>query len=219
MNSIHDMGGMHGFGPVEREANEPVFHAAWEGRAFAIGNIAGAALGFTVDRKRHAQERMGNARYLASSYYERWMSAVETLAVELGAITPAELADGGLRETGYEAVYKLAPERVETAMRKGRSKRRDLAVAPRFAAGQAVHAINANPAGHTRLPRYARGRLGTVLRDHGVFVFPDSLGNGGGEAPEHVYAVRFEGRELWGPGSDRLLAVHLDLFESYLSPA
>ena len=219
MNSIHDMGGMHGFGPVEREADEPVFHATWEGRAFAIGNMAGAALGFSVDQKRHAQERMGNVRYLASSYYERWMSAIETLAVELGAITPAELADGRLRKTGFAPVYKLPAERVETAMRKGRSKRRDLELAPAFSAGQAVRTITANPTGHTRLPRYARGCSGTVLRDQGVFVFPDSLGNDGDEAPQHVYAVRFEGRKLWGPDSDPALAVHLDLFESYLSPA
>ena len=219
MNSIHDMGGMHGFGPLEREANEPVFHARWEGRAFAIGNMAGAALGFSVDQKRHAQERMGNAGYLASSYYERWTSAVETLAVERGAITLAELADWRLRETDFEPVHKLAPERVETVMRKGRSKRRDLDLAPGFAAGQAVRTINANPTGHTRLPRYARGRIGQVLRAHGVFVFPDNLGNGGDEAPQHVYAVRFEGRELWGPNSDPALAVHLDLFESYLSLA
>ena len=97
--------------------------------------------------------------------------------------------------------------------------RLELDIAPRFEPGDHVMARNINPPGHTRLPRYARGCSGTVLRDHGVFVFPDSLGNGGDEAPQHVYAVRFEGRELWGPDSDRLLAVHLDLFESYLSPA
>ena len=218
MNSIHDMGGMHGFGPVEREENEPVFHAAWEGRAFAIGNIAGAALGFTVDQKRHAQERMGHARYLASSYYERWIKAVETLALELGVIDPDELADGRVRKRDIEPVYKLACERVELALRKGRSKRRDLNIEPRFAAGEEVRTINTNPSGHTRLPRYARDRQGTVLRNHGIFVFADSLGNGGDEAPQHVYAVRFEGRELWGAGSEPALAVHLDLFESYLYP-
>ncbi len=218
MNSIHDMGGMHGFGPVAVEENEPVFHAAWERRAFAIGNLATAAFGNSVGQKRHAQERMGNALYLNSSYYERWMSAVEAMAVGLGAVIPEELADGRIGTRDVEPVYKLAPERVGSAMRKGRITRRDQDIAPRYTVGEAVRTVNTSPTGHTRLPRYARAKTGKIERDQGVFVFADSLGNGGGEAPQRVYSVRFEGLELWGPGSPPNQAVYLDLFESYLEP-
>ena len=216
MNSSHDMGGMHGFGPVEREANEPAFHARWEGRAFAIGNMAGAALGFSVDQKRHAQERMGNARYLASSYYERWMSALETLAVELGAITPVELADGRLRETDFEPVYKLAAERVEAALRKGRSKRRESDLAPRLRRRPGGAHDQREP-DRPYPPAPLRARPGAARPRRVRFPRQPCPGRRRGAPACLRRALR--GRKLWGPGSDPALAVHLDLFESYLDPA
>jgi nitrile hydratase len=97
--------------------------------------------------------------------------------------------------------------------------RRDLAVAPRFQLGQRVHARNINPVGHTRLPRYARGKTGTIHRDHGVFVFPDTNAQLLGEKPQHVYSVRFAARELWGEQSPVQDSVYVDMWDDYLEPA
>lgn len=114
----------------------------------------------------------------------------------------------------------IPPDAIEKAIFAGGSARRPGAgVEARFAPGQRVRARNIHPAGHTRLPRYARGREGVVDRIHGVFVFPDSNAMAGGERPQTLYSVRFEGRELWGddaPGRD---ALYLDLWEAYLEPA
>jgi nitrile hydratase len=100
-----------------------------------------------------------------------------------------------------------------------RAARRDDPVPPGFAAGDRVVARNLHPAGHTRLPRYVRGHRGVIARDHGVFVFPDTHALGLGEAPQHVYSVRFEGRELWGPDAPAPDAVYVDLWEAYLDRA
>ncbi|WP_205625000.1 SH3-like domain-containing protein [Geminicoccus roseus] len=89
---------------------------------------------------------------------------------------------------------------------------------PRFAKDERVRTIAFNPAHHTRLPAYAKGKTGTVVAHRGSFVFPDSNAHGGGEQPQHLYSVRFDGRELWGDGQSGAQALHLDLWESYLEP-
>jgi nitrile hydratase len=97
--------------------------------------------------------------------------------------------------------------------------KRDVPVVASFHAGERVRSRNINPVGHTRLPRYARGKVGMIHRDHGVFVFPDSNALFLGEKPQHVYSVRFAARELWGEQAAVQDSVYVDLWDSYLEPA
>ena len=91
MNGIHDMGGMHGLGPIDREENEPVFHHAWERRAFALNMAAGFLGDWNIDMSRYAREQMPPAEYLATSYYEHWLWGLERLLVEKGLLTRTEI--------------------------------------------------------------------------------------------------------------------------------
>jgi nitrile hydratase len=219
VNGIHDMGGMHGMGPIAREADEPVFHHAWERRVFAL-RLAASALGcWNLDASRHAGERMPPARYLAASYYQRWLYSLEELLVAHGLLSRAEIA-GGVAASGSARTPRqaLPAEAVDVMVRYPGGARVAAPVAARFALGDAVVARNVHPVGHTRLPRYARGRRGVIERDHGVFVFPDTHASGVGEQPQHVYSVRFAARELWGPDAPPRDAVYVDLWDDYLDP-
>jgi nitrile hydratase len=228
VNSAHDVGGMHGFGPVRLEENEPLFHADWERGAFAT-NIVAMAQGLTgpVDSNRHAIERMGNASYLGTSYYEHWLVGAAMRLVENGVITEDEL------HARVEAVradpdrYALPPaqgpdelsDRVAGMIKHGGPTLREIDAEPAFAVGGEVVTSRRSPRGHTRLPRYARGRRGRIVLHHGAHVFPDTNAHDLGECPEHLYTVRFEASELWGGEAEGPSAVHIDLWESYLSPA
>jgi nitrile hydratase len=221
MNGVHDMGGMHGFGPVVPEPGEPVFHAGWERRAFALTLAMGACRKWNLDSSRFARERMPPAEYLAASYYERWLWGLKTLLVEHGLVTPADLAR---RDARPRAPAELRPEALRAAgvprmLRNRRAARLSDAVPPKFEAGDRVQARNVHPTGHTRLPRYVRGRPGVIDRDHGVFIFPDTHAAGRGTAPQHVYSVRFTARDLWGPDAGAHDAVYVDLWDDYLDPA
>ena len=108
---------------------------------------------------------------------------------------------------------------VERTLRKGGAHRVDVAIPPRFKAGDRVRTRNINPLGHTRLPRYARGREGRIARDYGVFVFPDTHAHGLGPAPQHLYSVRFTARELLGPTAPAGDAIYLDMWDDYVDPA
>jgi nitrile hydratase beta subunit len=212
------MGGMDGFGAVVREQNEPVFHADWERRMFALGLSLAARLSpGSFDEFRHAVERIPPGQYLASSYYERWLSAAETLLVEYGIATREDLLakfDGSpesVRALVATAVRAVGPAAI---------KEKPGAKTPRarFAKGDRVRARNLNPTGHTRLPRYVRGKRGVIARDWGVFVFPDTIAHHAGTKPQHCYSVRFEARELWGKSANARERVHIDLWEDYLEP-
>jgi nitrile hydratase beta subunit len=213
------MGGMHGFGPIEREADEPVFHFRWEARTFALRQACGALGKWNIDMARHANERMPPEEYLPATYYERWLSGLRRLLVENGVLTPAELARGKSEGPAPAGLVAFPPDKVETAVRNGRNYRVDAAVSAGFAVGAHVIARNINPAGATRLPRYVRGRRGVVDRDRGVFIFPDTNATGLGQKPQHLYSVRFAARELWGTGAAPKHCVFLDLWEDYLDPA
>jgi len=110
-------------------------------------------------------------------------------------------------------------EMIEPILTTGASARVDADVAPQFAVGDTVIARNLNPHSHTRLPRYVRGKCGTVERDHGVFLFPDTHAIGQGGKPQHVYSVRFEAQELWGPDGTEGDALFIDMWDDYLEPA
>ncbi len=206
MNGVHDMGGMHGMGPVQIEANEPVFHEEWERRAFALTLACGFLKRWNIDMARFSREQMPPAEYLRSTYYEKWLYGLERLIDEKGVLEARD-------------VTALPASGVAEALLNRRAARMDGAVAPRFRVGDRVRARNINPAHHVRLPRYARGKAGVVDRDHGVFIFPDEHARSGTKVPSHCYSVRFEGRELWGPDAGTRDAVYVDLFDQYLDPA
>jgi nitrile hydratase len=218
MNGVHDLGGMHGFGPVEIEDNEPVFHGEWEKRAFALTLACGFLGRWNIDMGRYAREQMPPAEYLATSYYEHWFFGLEKLLVEQGLVSAQELVTGRAAVRAAEPQAVVAAE-VATRLRNRRHARVDAEVAPKFRAGDNVVARNLNPAGHTRLPRYARGRHGVIARDHGVFVFADTHAMNRDKKPQHCYSVRFAARELWGADAPAHDSVYLDLWDDHLDPA
>jgi nitrile hydratase beta subunit len=219
MNGVHDMGGMHGMGPIEYERNEPVFHTRWEARAFALTLAMGAWRKWNIDASRHSRELIPPAEYLRMSYYEKWLAGLVELSVKAGLITREEVESGVPSDGSPKATPALTADKVAKTLAKGGPSSRDVAVAPRFQLGQRVRARNINPTGHTRLPRYARGKLGSIDRDHGVHVFPDTNAHFLGEKPQHVYSVRFAARELWGEQAAPHDAVYIDLWDDHLDPA
>jgi nitrile hydratase subunit beta len=223
VNGIHDLGGMHGFGPVQIEPDEPVFHHDWERRAFALTLAAGYLGRWNIDQSRHAREQMDPAAYLATTYYEHWLFGLERLLDETGMVTRAELearirGDGVAAERVPGARALLARD-VDATLRNARASKADEDFPPRFAVGARVVTKNVHPVGHTRLPRYARERRGEIALDHGVWVFPDASAHGLGRQPQHCYSVRFAARELWGDAAPVGDAVHLDLWDDHLEPA
>lgn len=218
MNGVHDMGGMHGMGSVEYEQNEPVFHAPWEGRAFALNLAAGAWRKWSLDALRHQIELIPAREYLRMSYYEKWLTAVTERLVQSGLVTRAEVENGTAAPGSSKATPALTADQVPSMLRSGAHASRDVTVVPRFHGGQLVRTRNINPTGHTRLPRYAREKQGTVERDHGVYVFPDTTAHALGEKPQHVYSVRFTARDLWGEQASPRDSVYIDLWDDYLEP-
>lgn len=219
MNGIHDLGGMHGFGPVEREENEPVYHARWEGRMFAMFPATAVLNFYTLDELRHAIECMGAINYLQTSYYEHWLHGVEAVALKKGIVTEEELQTGHAHAGSIRAQPGLSAEGVPKFIENGASARVDVDVKPKFKEGDMVVVKNINPPGHTRLPRYVRDKLGCIDRDHGVFVFPDTNAHGKGEKPQHCYSVYFSAQELWGSKASRNDSVYVDLWDDYLVAA
>ena len=216
-DGIHDMGGMDGMGPIEPEPNEPVFHAPWEGRVFALRRLLVPwGLGGNWGSFRFAQERVPAADYLRFPYYERWFTALVDLLRGNGVVTDAELASGA------------ADPEVPRPERRGRPPQAplgfgllDLDLPARFGVGDAVRARNASPPGHIRLPRYTQGKCGTVVRDNGVYALQDTdeRGQQFGDFPQHVYTVCFASRELWGDRGSERDTIHVELWEDYLEPA
>jgi len=223
MNGIHDMGGMHGFGRVEREENEPVFHARWEGRLFGLTNAFRRQRLGNIDEFRHAIERMAPVDYLGSSYYERWLDGNVRLLVEKGVITREELERrmAQLASGPDPAPPHSDPDLLARMLRrlKERPPFRQPGPPPRFTLGDRVLTRSDAPARHTRLPRYARGKHGVVARVHESYIFPDTNAHGKGEQPHPLYSVRFDAAELWGSSAEPCAPVHLDLWERYLEPA
>jgi hypothetical protein len=183
VSAVHDMGGARGYGRVIVEVGEPVYHARWEGRVHGMMRRLLTLGVFNLDQFRDAVERIPAMSYLESTYYERWLSALETLV------------------RGSDAISLPPPEHnVETA----------------FIAGDRVTTRNMNPQGHTRLPRYARGKRGVIESVHGPFRLPDTRAHLVGIDWEPVYTVVLEARELWGPEAEPSASVRIDLWQSYL---
>jgi nitrile hydratase len=218
MNGIHDLGGMHGMGPVEIEKNEPVFHSRWEARVLALTLACSFHRKWNIDMARHSRERIPPADYLAATYYEKWLRGLEMLLVENGLVTAVE-QQSGRAESKASHLAPLQAHEVESFLRNRRHARVDDAVPPRFKPGERVVSRNDHPVGHTRLPRYARGRQGVIDRDHGVFIFADTHAMTRDRKPQHCYSVRFAARELWGPRASERDSVYVDLWDDHLDPA
>jgi nitrile hydratase len=218
MDGVHDMGGMHGFGKVEPEPNEPVFHADWEGRTLAITRAMGYTGIWTIDQTRAGIEELPPDVYLSSSYYKKWELRLEKLVVELGLAGADELAAGHALRAGKALKRKLTAADVSNTLTRG-SFARPAQASARFKPGDRVRTKNIHPATHTRLPRYARRRTGVIEALRGCHVFPDTAAIGKGEDPQWLYTVLFEGRELWGEAAEPSLKVSIEAFEPYLEPA
>jgi nitrile hydratase subunit beta len=218
VNGAHDMGGVHGFGPVVPEPDEPAFHADWERRVLALTLATGALGEWNIDSSRFARENRPPGEYLSKTYYEIWLAGLERLLADRGLVTPEEL-EAGEAGPARPVARTLAAADVEPMLARGGPTEREPSRPARFALGDAVRARNLNPLTHTRLPRYVRGHAGAVVAVHGAHVFPDAHAHGGGEDPQWLYTVRFGARELFGADADPHAAVSVDAFEPYLEPA
>ena len=204
-------------GPIEYEEKEPVFHAPWEGRVLAMTRAV-TATGKLQGGLRPPIESLTAFEYLRMSYYEKWLTSLTVRIVASGLLTRAEIENGHTAEGSTKSVPALSVADVPAFMRRIPPMRKD-DVAPRFQIGQHVRARNINPVTHTRLPRYVRGKAGTIERDRGVATLPDTNVYGLGEKPQHVYSVRFSARELWGDQAAAQDAVYVELWDDYLEPA
>jgi nitrile hydratase len=219
MNGAHDMGGQQNMGPVEYEKDEPVFHARWEARIYALDRAMRAWRTWNLDASRHALELLPPADYLRMSYYERWVHRLAAQVVKHGLVSQEEIDSGKAApgSTKSNPVFTLGTS--DRWLSRGIPSSQDPKVRPRFKVRQRVRAHNINPTGHTRLPRYVRGKTGVIVRDHGVYLFPDSNAHFQGEKRQHVYCVRFAATELWGEAAPPRDSVHLDLWDDYLERA
>ena len=218
MDGIHDMGGMHGFGKVVAEKDEPVFHAAWEGRCLALNRAMGAIGAWSIDEGRAGIEELPPEVYLASSYYRKWALRLQNMVIARGLAGADEIAAGHALRSGKALKGKLQAADVPRTLARGTYGRTPQSEA-RFKVGDHVRAKNIHPPTHTRLPRYARGHVGVIEAIRGCHVFPDSAAIGAGENPQWLYTVAFDGCELWGETSDPTLKVSIEAFEPYLDPA
>lgn len=213
------MGGMHGMGPVPYERDEPVFHAPWEARVFALNIAMRAWRRWNIDAGRYEIELIPPAEYLRMSYYEKWFERLLRLLVKRDLVNQEEIDNGAPASGAVKTTPALTADRVARMVRNGAAASRNVPLPPPFGLTQRVRARMINPEGHTRLPRYVRGKTGTIEHDHGVYVFPDTNALFLGEHPQHVYSVRFAARELWGAQASPRDSVYLDLWDDYLEPA
>lgn len=215
MNGAHDLGGMQGFRTIWPEPNEPRFHAEWERRACALTLAMGATKQWNLDMTRAARESLPPTQYLSSSYYRIWFEALSKQLVGAALATAQEIREGGVKIPAGVPVRPLTADQMIAALENGDSTARKVTWRAKFKVGHTVRTRQMNPLGHTRLPRYCRGRIGTVMMVHGAHVFPDSHAAGLGEQPQWLYSVRFEAKELWGPDTTAA-SVCVDCWEPYL---
>ena len=216
MDGIHDMGGMHGFGRVPFEQNEATFHHEWERRVWGLRLAALKPSWMNLDCSRHTLERTPPALYLSYSYFERWLYGLTTTMLEAGFVTIEEVKQAKASPGTAPRTDAPGPKAVNPYTYG--EFRREIEAPPRFKIGERVRTGNAHPAGHTRLPRYARDKIGQIHLHHGAHVLPDTHAHGQGETPTHLYTVAFAARTLWGPDASAKDKVFLDIWECHLEP-
>ena len=218
MNGVHDVGGMHGFGPVLPEPHEPVFHAPWEGRVLALVRAILYTRAWNIDVFRYSQEQVPAPVYLSVSYYHRWLLGITRSALERGLVTQSELEAGHASTPAKPLERTLTQKDIGTVVIRppfSRPAKREAMFKP----GDTVRTRNLHVPGHTRLPRYARDKEGTIEAVRGCHVFPDAVVAGRGEDPQWLYTVVFDGKRIWGEQADPSLRVSIEAFEPYLEPA
>ncbi len=215
MDGAHDLGGMHGFGAIDRSQEEHFPHA-WEESVFRLTLACGMLGRWNLDMSRSARERMEPAHYLGSSYYEHWLHGLESLLLEKGLVTAAELSgDATVAVREYEPV---SADKVPEILSRGGPTEMTAEASARFDIGDRVTIVNEHPRHHTRMPRYIRGRAGVIVSHHGAHVFPDVHAESGEKVARHLYGIRFTGEELWGADcTEPLTAVCVDVFEPYIA--
>ncbi|CDX32199.1 Nitrile hydratase [Mesorhizobium plurifarium] len=219
MDGIHDLGGMHGFGAVAIGEDDYVFRHEWQRRSFGLAQALAGTTPFCADMHRHKIELIRPVDYLTMDYFEKWMIATSELLKDAGLVNESELRTGRKEFDVDLARHPPArPDALVEAMKRGAElKFGDEVAAPGFVVGEAVRVRCDAPAGHTRVPRYVRGRLGQVVADHGVFQFADTVARGEGASPQHCYAVAFTADALWGGDAESASdLLYLDLAEAYL---
>lgn len=219
MNGVHDLGGMHGFGPVARDQSEPPFEFEWVPAVIAMQAATVPAVA-SIDEFRHAIERMDPVHYLRSTYFEHWLDGMTRYCVEKGVATAEDLAARVAHFEGNASgeAKPLADQSGWVSRRRpGPLHRRTQSSPPRFQIGDAIRTNRDQPVGHTRLARYARGRCGVIVGYRACFVLPDAAAHGREESA-HLYSVRFSAAELWGASAEAGTSVFIDLFERYLEP-
>lgn len=225
MTRVHDMGGRFGDGPVVPEPQGIArFKAEWQARALALTLASGALGKWNIDTSRHARECLSPADYARFSYYEKWIAALADLLVETGLLEAGDLRDAGSGASLPLIDAALKSDQVAAVLAKGGAYDRPGDVPVAFAVGQAVQTVRPSAnrlidGGHTRLPSYAAGARGRILRCHGAHVFPDSNAHLAGESPQPLYSVIFPAGELWSAPENPKDEVVLDLWQPYLEPA
>ncbi|WP_413729963.1 nitrile hydratase subunit beta [Sodalis sp. RH22] len=225
MNGIHDMGGLHGFGPVKVEADEPVFHSEWESRVFCITQLIDTLGIWNLDEHRHEIELMRPADYLDAGYYGRWLFAMERLLHCKGIVFNDELENriaeywADVRHYSQSAARQRNWPLPASAEVRWGAWRKEATVTPRYQLDQQVKVRNIHPAGHTRVANYIRGKEGIIVNVHEqAWVFPDTRAHYLGEKLQPVYSVKFCAKTLWGPQAEADVFNHVDLSEDHLEP-
>ncbi len=216
MNSVHDLGGMMGFGPVESIDDESNFHGRWEERIFALTLAMGATGSWNIDQSRHARESLPPAQYLSSTYYQIWLAGLEKLLIGANLVSQAELDQGKSLSPPKPVKNVLKSDNVMAAMMAGSPYDRPAGSAAKFAIGDEIRPKNLHPQHHTRLPQFARDKPGIISQVHGCHVFPDSNARSLGEDPHWLYKVQFSARDIWGDSSPENDRIFIDLWEPYL---
>jgi nitrile hydratase beta subunit len=217
VDGIHDMGGMQGFGPVHYDPDEPVFQENWHRRVFGMGALAARLSGTNQPAFRHAIERVHPLQYLSDGYYGRWLDGALNLLIDSGVVAPGAVEARARKLAGEQDVAEPpdpTPNKPDYQAT-GPGSLREVDTPPRFAVGDRVRVKEMHPVGHTRLPHYVRSRTGTIERVQPAQLFPDTHAHFQGENPQHVYAVAFDWRDVWGPDGEAC-TIHVDLYENYL---
>ena len=221
MNSIHDLGGMDNFGPINVEQNEPVFHDDWERKILAL-TLGLLPAGYcNIDEMRRTTEHIDPAIYLQARYYQKWLLTLESILLEKDILTQEEIETGkSIRTEGGDNRPAVPVEMMQYAMANPipANAELDSNLKPKYQVGEEILAKNINPYHHTRIPRYVRGKRGVIVQDHGVFLLADTNAHGGPEKPQHVYSVRFSACELWGEEANPRDSVCIDLHDDYMDP-
>ena len=211
-----DLGGKSGYGRVVPEPEGELFHAPWEPQALALTLAMGATGAWNLDMGRSARETLPD--YAQLSYYAIWIKALEKMLIERDLVSKDEVAAARMLHPPRTVPRVLRAADVPVALMKGAPTQRMATTPARFAVGDEVRTLRKAAPHHTRLPGYARGKIGRIECVHGAHVFPDTHAQGLGEQPQWLYTVVFDGRELWGGDAVRGLSVSIDAWEPYLEP-